>query len=86
MKNREAMWRLLQELAGLATPFTQAVRGQVETELKAEHAQDLQKLKDEHEEALEQLRAEQHHLQAEQLRERLLALAQSARRGAGDDP
>jgi hypothetical protein len=79
VKNREAMWRLLQELAGLATPFTHRVRDQVAAELNAEHARAMAQLNAAHEQRLEDLRAEQHQRQAEQLRERLLTLARTAR-------
>lgn len=45
---RLASWRVLQELAGVVTPFTQAVKSQAAAELAAAHAAELAALRTRH--------------------------------------
>ncbi len=55
---RAALWRTLQELAGVVTPFTRAVREQASGEVAAAHAAEVASLRAEHEDRLARLRAE----------------------------
>jgi pyruvate-ferredoxin/flavodoxin oxidoreductase len=73
--HRLSNWRTLQELAGVSTPFTQAVRARVEQELSEAHAQDLAGLRADHEAQVHALRQQQAAEQADRLRQRLLQLA-----------
>jgi pyruvate-ferredoxin/flavodoxin oxidoreductase len=68
-------WGILQELAGVVTPFTEAVRGRLEQELRDQQRADVEKLRLEHARELDELRSNQLATQAARLRERLLQLA-----------
>ncbi|MCZ7586215.1 MAG: hypothetical protein M5R36_24435 [Deltaproteobacteria bacterium] len=82
-KERTSFWRMLQELAGVRTPFTDVVREQVRKELEKDHAAELAALRAEHEKKLATVDVDQ----AERLRRRLLELAASAKpRAAVDEP
>jgi hypothetical protein len=68
-------WQTLQELAGLVSPFVDAVRDRVAAELQAAHATELAELKADFERRLRALEDGQAAAQADRLRERLLTLA-----------
>jgi pyruvate-ferredoxin/flavodoxin oxidoreductase len=73
-------WRVLQELSGLVTPFTAALRKRLEAELAEAHEGEIARVKAEYEERLGRL-AEEHHAEtAARLRERLLQLSGFGRR------
>jgi len=74
-ERRHNDWRVLQELAGLITPFTERVRKEVEAEVAEAHAAELASLKDEYEGRIANLRAEYRDEVAKQIKERLVALA-----------
>lgn len=56
--DRTRLWRTLQELAGVATPFTREVREQAGAEVAAAHAAEIAALRGEYEARLANLRAE----------------------------
>ncbi len=68
-------WRVLQELAGLVTPFTERVRKEIEAEVAEAHAAELASLKAEYEGRIASLRDEYRAEVAKQIKERLVALA-----------
>ncbi|MBN2492003.1 MAG: hypothetical protein JXQ29_14240, partial [Planctomycetes bacterium] len=68
-------WRVLQELAGLVTPFTEALRERLKAELAEAHRGELAALKADYEERLDRLAAEHQAELAARLRERLLQLS-----------
>ncbi|MBZ0273644.1 4Fe-4S binding protein [bacterium] len=77
---RAGHWRMLQEIAGVQTPFTQSVREQLRAELAGAHAAELAAVRAENEKALANVRAEQ----ADKLRRKLVELATNARRPDGE--
>ncbi len=81
---RLATWRVLQELAGVVTPFTAAVRAAAEADLAAAHDATLAALKAEHQAELAQLRAAVEAELAARIRDRLVTLSArgAATRGA----
>jgi hypothetical protein len=72
---RAAHWRTLQELCGLVTPFTEAVRERAGQELHEAHAAELAALREEYETKLEEQRKSQSAVVAARIRDRLLQLA-----------
>ncbi len=84
MLERLSTWRTLQELAGVVTPFTQAVRAEADAEVAATHQQEIEKIRAEYEAKLAALRASQLSDATARLGERLVQLAGYApRRGDG---
>jgi pyruvate-ferredoxin/flavodoxin oxidoreductase len=75
---RQRDWQVLQELAGIVTPFTAQVRAEAEAAVAAAHEQELAKLKQEHDQQLANLREEYRAEMAQVIKQRLLALAASA--------
>ncbi len=73
--DRVANWRMLQELAGLVTPFTEQIRGQVASESATDHQREIDGLKREFEEKLRSAKATERAAQAQHLRNRLMQLA-----------
>ncbi|MDH3626678.1 MAG: 4Fe-4S binding protein [Acidobacteriota bacterium] len=78
---RQDHWAVLQELAGVVTPFTETIREDLEQELRGEQDVAIESLTREHRAKLDDLEDTQRTRQAEQLRDRLLQLA-----GYRDDP
>lgn len=72
---RERNWRKLQELAGVATPFTAQVRDEAERAIADAHRQELERQRAEYEARLAELRATQDIEQAARLKARLMQLA-----------
>lgn len=72
---RQEHWRALQELAGIITPFTEQVRAEITTSLKAAHEQEIARLKAEAQAERENLHHTQHTEQAARLHARLMQLA-----------
>ena len=68
-------WRVLQELAGIVTPFTEHVRAAAEDGSAHAHRQELDDLRAEHERALAAARAGQQADTLDRVRARLLQLA-----------
>jgi chromosome segregation ATPase len=66
---------VLQELAGVVTPFTERVRAEAEAEVAATHEAELADLRAEHEARLAALRADYEQELRRQIQERLLRLA-----------
>ncbi len=79
---RLAAWRMLQELAGLVTPFTARVRAESEARVEAEHQAALEAQADAYETRIQGLRAELREETRLAMRERLMQLA--GYRGAAD--
>ena len=71
-------WQVLQELAGVATPFTARVRVEAEAAVAAAHEQDLAAVRSEYEARISSLRDEYRAEMAVRIKERLLALAGAA--------
>ena len=68
-------WRVLQELAGWVTPFTERVQAEAEAALATSHGAAMANLKQESEQKLAELRAELTAEMAQRVRDRLLAMA-----------
>jgi pyruvate-ferredoxin/flavodoxin oxidoreductase len=68
-------WATLQELSGVATPFTEAVRDRLESELRQAHQDELAAQAANYEAKLVELKANQSLTQATRLRDRLMQLA-----------
>ena len=68
-------WRLLQEISGELTPFTEKVKKQLEENSSAEHQAELLNLKEEYEQKIQELENDFQGRTKEIIRERLLALA-----------
>jgi pyruvate-ferredoxin/flavodoxin oxidoreductase len=68
-------WATLQEMSGVVTPFTAAVREQLEKELKQDHQSELSALTAEYEAKYAELKSNITATQATRLRERLMQLA-----------
>ncbi len=68
-------WSVLQELAGVVTPFTGTVRARLERELGDGHDSELARLRAEHAAALQASERDHASSQVERLRRRLLQLA-----------
>ena len=74
LAERVALWRTLQEVAGLVTPFTERIRNEAEQDIAAEHQSDLQKLRDEYEAKIKALGEEKQSEIAEKIKNQLLVL------------
>jgi len=85
VKAHEA-WRILQELAGVKTPFTEVLRTRLEQAIAEERRAELDRVKTGYEEKLHQVEQEHRQRAAEQLRERLLKLAGYGRSARPDEP
>ncbi len=72
---RGQAWRMLQELAGLVTPFTAQVEKEVQELVAAAHAHEIQALKEEYEQRISNLIQQQQVEAANQIRGQLLKLA-----------
>ncbi|MHC4947543.1 MAG: thiamine pyrophosphate-dependent enzyme, partial [Planctomycetota bacterium] len=72
---RLRLWRTLQELAGVVTPFTAEVRAAAERELAAGHEAEIERLRREHETQVAALRAQYAEEATRRVTERLMALA-----------
>lgn len=68
-------WRILQELAGYVTPFTQKIEKALREKIAGEHAEQMAQLKNDYEQKIEQLKLQSHDEVAAQLKQRLLNLA-----------
>ncbi len=79
-------WRLLQELAGLVTPFTARVQQEAEERVAAERAAELSAQAREYEERISRVRAEFQEELRRDMRERLMALSGYARPAAESQP
>lgn len=71
----QAIWRTLQELAGLVTPFTERVNREAEERVADEHQAAMDALRAEYEAKLAELEAKKEGEVAEQIKGRLLSLA-----------
>lgn len=69
------IWKILQELAGIVTPFTAKVEAKLKQEIAAEHQAELDALKQEYETRIEKLQAEMEIEMAERVKNRLMNLA-----------
>lgn len=74
-RERYELFCVLQELAGVATPFTESVRAQVHAEVAAAHGAELDALRAEYESKLATQRDEQQSVIAARLKARLLELS-----------
>jgi pyruvate-ferredoxin/flavodoxin oxidoreductase len=74
LAERVALWRTLQEIAGIVTPFTERVRMEAERSVAAEHQADLQKLRDEYEAKIKALGEEKQSEIAQKIKNQLLIL------------
>jgi pyruvate-ferredoxin/flavodoxin oxidoreductase len=87
-RERYEQFRTLQELAGVVTPFTGAVRAQVESELAVAHRAELDALRAEYESKLVEQATQRESAVAARLKARLLelsALPSKRRPGAHDE-
>ena len=86
-EQRLRLWRTLQELAGVVTPFTKQVREAAERDVAQSHEAALAQLKSEYEAKLAQLRAEYDADATRRVTDGLLALAgydSNGEQGEGD--
>jgi pyruvate-ferredoxin/flavodoxin oxidoreductase len=75
-------WRVLQELAGLVTPFTDRIELEAQEKVAAARAAELAALKAEYEARIADLQKEVLEETRVEVRERLMALAGYTARGA----
>jgi len=68
-------WRILQELAGIVTPFTANVETKLKQEIAEAHQAELDTLKQEYETRIEKLQAEMELEMAERVKSKLMNLA-----------
>ncbi|MFQ5653282.1 MAG: hypothetical protein ACE5GW_00950 [Planctomycetota bacterium] len=73
--HRLRLWRTLQELAGVVTPFTERVRSAAEEEVAKAHTEEVAGLREAYEARFAGLRAECESELAERIRRRLMSLA-----------
>ncbi len=87
---RQQAWRVLQELAGLVTPFTARIQREAEERVAAEHQAELDALEADYQHRLQALRARYQEEIRHDIRERLMVLAgyggasQGAEQGAAE--
>ena len=74
-EERQQAWRMLQELAGLVTPFTARVQREAEERVAAEREAELAAQAAEYEARISGLRSEQQQQTRDALRARLMQLA-----------
>jgi pyruvate-ferredoxin/flavodoxin oxidoreductase len=72
---REHVWRTLQELAGLETPFTKQVEEEVQALVADAHSRELEATKQDYEQRISNLKQQQKVEAATQVRAQLLKLA-----------
>jgi len=72
---RRDHWAVLQELAGVVTPFTETIRQELETQVRGEQTIAIESLTREHKSQVAHLKDTQRSEQAARLRERLMRLA-----------
>ncbi|MCK4871219.1 MAG: hypothetical protein KAS72_00690 [Phycisphaerales bacterium] len=75
VQRRLEFWRTLQELAGVVTPFTEAVREQAQRDVAQAHEDEITTLKREYETKLAELRAQYDAQAAQRVTSGLMALA-----------
>ncbi|MCU7815300.1 MAG: 4Fe-4S binding protein [Candidatus Thiodiazotropha sp. (ex Rostrolucina anterorostrata)] len=75
IEERQASWRMLQELAGLVTPFTARVQQQEQARVAAAHEADLKALADEYEQRIRELSSQLQQQTRQAMRDRLMQLA-----------
>jgi pyruvate-ferredoxin/flavodoxin oxidoreductase len=75
MRELIARWRILQELAGVISPFTEIIRAQIERDLVIVHDQAMLDLRREYEQRIAQLKQQHSAEIAQQLQMRLMSLA-----------
>ncbi len=75
IESRLRLWRTLQELAGVVTPFTQKVRDQAEHAVIEAHSAELERLQNEHAAAVADVQAGGRRATAQRLTDRLMSLA-----------
>ena len=80
VERRQRIWRTLQELAGVVTPFTARVEAEIREAVAAEHRAELDAQKQAAEKEIREIRDQTQAEIAAQIRSRLLALA-SRKRG-----
>ena len=68
-------WRMLQELAGIVTPFTAEVRARAEQDLATQHQSELDQLRREYEQKIADIRQNFKTETAQKLRENLMSIA-----------
>jgi pyruvate-ferredoxin/flavodoxin oxidoreductase len=85
-RERRDAWRLLQELAGLVTPFTERVRREAEDQVAAERRAELQAQAADYERKLADLRAELQQELRGDIRARLMTLAGYSRQAGTERP
>jgi pyruvate-ferredoxin/flavodoxin oxidoreductase len=68
-------WQILQELAGIVTPFTAKVEAKIKQELAETHQTELAAMKQEYETRIEKLKAEMELQMAERIKGKLMNLA-----------
>lgn len=83
-RERKDAWRLLQELGGLVTPFTERVRREAEDQVAADRRAELAAQATDYEAKLAALREELHGELRHDIRERLMTLAGYRGQGIGD--
>ncbi|MEW8157361.1 MAG: hypothetical protein AB2765_22575, partial [Candidatus Thiodiazotropha endolucinida] len=74
-EKRQRTWRMLQELAGLVTPFTARVREEAEAAVAAEHEEALQMQADKYEQRISDLTDQLQQETRKAMHERLMRLA-----------
>jgi pyruvate-ferredoxin/flavodoxin oxidoreductase len=74
-EDRLAIWNVLRELTGTASPFTEQIRTQVQQEVEAEQQAQLDALQAEHDAKLSELRSGREQEAISRLTERLMNLA-----------
>jgi pyruvate-ferredoxin/flavodoxin oxidoreductase len=85
-RERRDAWRLLQELGGLVTPFTERVRREAEEQVAAERRAELQAQAADYERKLADLRAELQQELRGDIRERLMTMAGYPRQADTERP
>jgi pyruvate-ferredoxin/flavodoxin oxidoreductase len=75
VSERHDHWSVLQELAGVVTPFTETIRQQLERDVRDEQEGAIESLTRVHEDELQDVKSRQRQEQAVRLRERLMQLA-----------
>lgn len=84
-RERRDAWRLLQELGGLVTPFTERVRREAEEQVAAEHRAELAAQAAVYQQKLADLRGELHQELRGDIRERLMTMAGYRQQAAGTE-
>ncbi|MEA3277413.1 MAG: 4Fe-4S binding protein [Pseudomonadota bacterium] len=85
-QERQQAWRVLQELAGLVTPFTARVQKEAQARVAAEHQAKIEALKADYEQRLRELRAQYQQELRQDIRDRLMLLAGYGRAPEGEVP